>query len=145
MLSSRSHFDFLTRRLGITRRALACLRTSRGGGFIGPFHLYFDDLFPYSIGKPLRGTPRMRLLAASVLLASLAGLSPAFAHAFLVKAEPAVGSTVVNGKPQAVPGHGNEMAVPLHITAPGRYSVTWHAVAVDTHHTQGSFGFTVSP
>jgi methionine-rich copper-binding protein CopC len=118
----------------------------------------------------------MKLLGASVLLASLAGLSPAFAHAFLVKADPAVGSTVstaptrlqmtyteglevpfcsvtvtsaagtvVNGKPQAVPGHGNEMAVPLHITAPGRYSVTWHAVAVDTHHTQGSFEFTVSP
>ncbi|HTJ88633.1 MAG TPA: copper resistance protein CopC [Acidocella sp.] len=117
----------------------------------------------------------MKLLTASVLLASLAGLSPAFAHAFLVKAEPAVGSTVstapaqllmtyteglevpfcavtvtsvsgtiVNGKPHAVPGHNNEMSVPLHITAPGTYRVTWHAVAVDTHHTQGSFEFTVS-
>ncbi|HVE21195.1 MAG TPA: copper resistance protein CopC [Acidocella sp.] len=118
----------------------------------------------------------MKLFTASVLLASLAGLSPAFAHAFLLKADPGVGSivatapaqllmtyteglevpfcavtvtsatgTVVNGKPQAVPGHRNEMSVPLHITAPGTYSVTWHAVAVDTHHTQGSFKFTVSP
>jgi methionine-rich copper-binding protein CopC len=118
----------------------------------------------------------MKLLTASVLLASLAGLSPAFAHAFLVKANPAVGSTVatapaqllmayteglevpfcavtvtsasgtvVSDKPQAVPGHNNEMSVKLHITAPGTYSVTWHAVAVDTHHTQGSFKFTVSP
>jgi copper resistance protein C len=118
----------------------------------------------------------MKLLTTSVLLASLAGLSPAFAHAFLVKAEPAVGSTVataparllmtyteglevpfcsvtvkstagtiVNGKPQTVPGHNNEMSVPLHITAPGTYHVTWHAVAVDTHHTQGRFTFTVSP
>ena len=117
----------------------------------------------------------MKLLTTSVLLASLAGLSPAFAHAFLVKADPAVGSTVttapaqllmtytegleipfcsvtvtsasgtvVNGKPQAVSGHNNEMTVPLHITTPGTYSVTWHAVAVDTHHTQGSFKFTVS-
>jgi copper resistance protein C len=118
----------------------------------------------------------MKLFTASVLVASLAGLSPAFAHAFLVKADPSVGSTVataparllmtytegleipfcavtvtsasgtaVNGTPQAVPGHRNEMLVPLHITAPGTYRVTWHAVAVDTHHTQGSFRFTVSP
>jgi copper resistance protein C len=117
----------------------------------------------------------MKLFTTSVLLASLVGLSPAFAHAFLVKADPAVGSTVttapaqllmtytegleipfcsvtvtsasgtvVNGKPQAVSGHNNEMTVPLHITTPGTYSVTWHAVAVDTHHTQGSFKFTVS-
>ena len=37
------------------------------------------------------------------------------------------------------------MSVKLHITAPGTYSVTWHAVALDTHHTQGSFKFTVAP
>jgi len=118
----------------------------------------------------------MKFLTAAVLLASLAGLSPAFAHAFLVKANPTVGSTVpsapaqllmiyteglevpfcavtvtsasgtvVNDKPQAVPGHNNEMSVKLHITAHGTYRVTWHAVAVDTHHTQGSFKFTVAP
>lgn len=117
----------------------------------------------------------MKLLAASTLLASLAAVSPAFAHAFLVKADPAVGSTVTtaparllmtyteglelpfcsvtvkstsgtieNSKPQAVPGHRNEMSVPLHITAPGTYTVTWHAVAVDTHHTQGHFSFSVA-
>ena len=28
----------------------------RGVGFIGQFHLYFDDMFPNSIGKPLIGT-----------------------------------------------------------------------------------------
>lgn len=30
--------------------------TGRGVGFIGQFHLYFDDMFPNSIGKPLIGT-----------------------------------------------------------------------------------------
>jgi hypothetical protein len=30
--------------------------TGHGIGFIGQFHLYFDDLFPNSIGKPLIGT-----------------------------------------------------------------------------------------
>ena len=29
--------------------------------------------------------------------------------------------------------------------APGAYTVHWHAVSVDTHHTQGDFGFTVKP
>jgi methionine-rich copper-binding protein CopC len=28
---------------------------------------------------------------------------------------------------------------------PGVYTVNWHAVSVDTHHTQGSFSFTVQP
>jgi methionine-rich copper-binding protein CopC len=28
---------------------------------------------------------------------------------------------------------------------PGVYTVKWHAVSVDTHHTQGSFEFTVTP
>ena len=29
--------------------------------------------------------------------------------------------------------------------APGTYTVTWHAVSVDSHRTQGSFRFTVAP
>jgi hypothetical protein len=29
--------------------------------------------------------------------------------------------------------------------AAGVYTVNWHAVSVDTHHTQGSFNFTVKP
>ena len=27
----------------------------------------------------------------------------------------------------------------------GTYKVTWHAVSVDTHSTQGNFSFTVKP
>jgi methionine-rich copper-binding protein CopC len=114
-----------------------------------------------------------------VPLASLFGsliVSPAFAHAHLVKADPAAGSTVAvppstlllsfteslevpfctvtvtnaagtpqqTAKPQAVPGHSDELSIPLHITAPGKYSVTWHALSTDTHKTHGSFTFTVA-
>ena len=35
-----------------------------------------------------------------------------------------------------------KFAAPL---APGDYTVTWKAVSVDTHHTQGTFTFTVKP
>ena len=119
----------------------------------------------------------MKILApVTAVLLSLAAGSPAFAHAFLTKASPAVGSTVATppaalvlsytedlevpfctvtvtdaaggqvqtSKPQAVPGHADELSVPLHITAPGKYHVTWHALSVDTHKTQGDFSFTVS-
>jgi copper resistance protein C len=115
----------------------------------------------------------------STILAALATAliaSPAFAHAFLVKSNPPVGSTVQTaptsllltyteglevpfcsvsvvdgmgmhaeaGKPMAVPGHANEMRVPLKVAMPGKYTVTWHALSVDTHRTQGSFSFTVA-
>jgi methionine-rich copper-binding protein CopC len=48
------------------------------------------------------------------------------------------------GKPQPVPGHPEQMMVPLNITMPGKIMVSWHAVSVDTHKTQGTFSFTVT-
>jgi hypothetical protein len=30
--------------------------SGHGLGFIGQFHLYFDDLYPHSLGKPLFGS-----------------------------------------------------------------------------------------
>jgi methionine-rich copper-binding protein CopC len=53
------------------------------------------------------------------------------------------GGAQVSAKPRAVPGHRDELSVPLHITAAGTYHVTWHALSVDTHKTEGSFSFTV--
>jgi methionine-rich copper-binding protein CopC len=116
-----------------------------------------------------------RSFTAGLLLATL-GTTPALAHAFLVKSDPPVGSTLsaapkmlvlsytealeipfcivtvtdsmgmndAAGKPQPVPGHPNEMQVPLNIQMPGRITVAWHALSVDTHKTQGSFSFTVA-
>lgn len=55
------------------------------------------------------------------------------------------GKQVQTAKPQPVPGHEDELSVKLHIIAPGKYTVTWHALSQDTHKTQGSFSFTVSP
>jgi len=46
--------------------------------------------------------------------------------------------------PQTVPGHPDEIAIPLTRLGPGTYKVIWHAVSVDTHHTQGQFSFTVT-
>jgi copper resistance protein C len=41
-------------------------------------------------------------------------------------------------------GHQNVLIVPVAKSlSPGVYTVKWHAVSVDTHHTQGTFEFTV--
>jgi methionine-rich copper-binding protein CopC len=56
----------------------------------------------------------------------------------------AAGKAVQTARPQAVPGHADELSVPLHITTPGKYRVIWHALSVDTHKTQGDFTFTVA-
>ncbi len=44
-----------------------------------------------------------------------------------------------------VQGDRMTVAVGLPPLPPGRYTVTWHAVSVDTHRTEGTFTFTVAP
>ena len=100
---------------------------------------------------------------------------PAFAHAQLIKAEPAVGSVVTkapmqvslhfsegvepgfttvvvtsasgarvdDGAPRTAPDDNRTLQIGLKPLAPGDYRVEWHATSVDTHKTQGAFGFTV--
>ena len=114
---------------------------------------------------------RKNLLAGAFGLASLAA---AHAHAQLESANPRVGSTVsaapsvltLNfsegvepafstvqvtdaagrradaGKPRV---NGRVVLVPLRPLAPGQYTVRWRVLSVDTHTTEGSFGFEVRP
>jgi methionine-rich copper-binding protein CopC len=56
----------------------------------------------------------------------------------------AMGMNDAAGRPQPVPGHANEMQVPLNIQMPGKITVSWHALSTDTHKTQGTFSFTVA-
>jgi copper resistance protein C len=114
----------------------------------------------------------MRTFNVAMLLLAIPGWSTtAHAHAFLDHASPAVGSTVAS--PGAVTLYfteqlepkfsgaemhsasgarvdrgksvsGNVMRLGVAGLTPGSYSVTWHVLSVDTHKTQGSFGFTVA-
>jgi methionine-rich copper-binding protein CopC len=115
---------------------------------------------------------KSRVLIVSLALASLS--TPAFAHAFLQRAEPGAGATL-RAPPRRVVltyseklepafsgvavtdafGHsveggaavtgGNSIVAPLRSLPPGTYRVTWHAVSVDTHRTEGAYSFTVKP
>jgi copper resistance protein C len=112
------------------------------------------------------------VIAAMALL--LLGAAPAFAHAHLERATPAVGSTVaaapkevvlwfsqklepafstievrdakggaVQSGKATVGSDRTQLRVPLKTLGPGTYKVIWHVLSVDTHRTQGDFGFTV--
>jgi methionine-rich copper-binding protein CopC len=54
------------------------------------------------------------------------------------------GGEAALGAPSVEAGHSNVLIVPVNGTlAPGVYTVKWHAVSDDSHHTQGTFAFTV--
>ena len=108
------------------------------------------------------------------LLALPALTCAAFAHAMLEKAAPAAGA-VVHGPPATLrldfseplepafsgvtvtdsAGHAvtssapavsqSAMSVGLKPLSPGQYRVSWHAVSVDSHRTEGSYIFIVAP
>ena len=106
-----------------------------------------------------------------ILLAWVLGAVGAQAHAFLDHASPLVGSTVSQPREvrmwftqslepkfsgaqlrsgSGVVGSGHvdgadskEIVIPVHGLAPGHYTVSWKVLSVDTHRTEGSFGFEV--
>jgi copper resistance protein C len=113
-----------------------------------------------------------RAVLAALVLAGLS--SPALAHAFLETASPAAGDalktapsavtlrftealepafsridvTDTSGADVTAGGtttDGTGMKVPLKRLAPGRYRVSWQAVSVDTHRTEGRYMFQVLP
>ena len=116
-------------------------------------------------------------LATLVTLGALSAASPAFAHAHLRSATPAVDGTVstspsdiaitysegvepkfstievqdATGKrvdkndPHTATGDNKILSVGLPALPPGVYKVIWHATAVDTHKTDGTFSFTIKP
>lgn len=69
-------------------------------------------------------------------------LEPAFSS---VEVQDASGRRVDAGNMHLAPGDAKRMVVGLSHLPPGVYTVTWHAVSVDTHHTEGHFSFTVAP
>ena len=113
-----------------------------------------------------------RILLATLLSTVLA--VPAFAHAHLKTSDPAQGATVTAAPKQLAltfteklepnfsgvavtdaQGHDMEagkpaisdvsMTVTLKPLSAGVYHVSWHAVALDTPRTEGTYDFTIKP
>lgn len=97
-------------------------------------HAFLDHATP-AVGSSVQGSPsELELTFTQNIVADFSGLS--------LKAEG--GQGVPLGKP--VVGPANTLHARLgRALKPGTYVVSWHVVSVDTHHTQGSYKFTVSP
>jgi methionine-rich copper-binding protein CopC len=54
----------------------------------------------------------------------------------------AAGQDKTAGAPQ-VSDDGHELSVHVSTLGPGQYTVQWRVVCIDTHHTEGSYIFTV--
>ena len=70
------------------------------------------------------------------------GVEPKFSA---IKVQDAAGKPMEADAAQPAPGDAKRLMVHLKPLQPGIYKVTWHVTAQDTHKTEGSFSFTVSP
>jgi methionine-rich copper-binding protein CopC len=86
--------------------------------------------------------------------ATLHASPPAIVIDFTEQLEPALsrievfddkGAKIPAGPLTADAKDGRHVSVSLGTLPAGTYKVVWHAVSVDTHHTEGSFQFTVAP
>ena len=68
-------------------------------------------------------------------------VEPAFTR---VEVTGAHGENEAAGSLHADTADARRVILPLKTLAPGDYTVTWHAVSVDTHRTEGRFRFTVA-
>jgi len=97
-------------------------------------HAFLDHASP-AVGSTVPSPP------AAVTMWFTQQLEPAFTTAVVTdKAGNNVGSAAaaIDSKDPT------ELRVPLKPLSPGTYTVTWHALSVDTHRTQGHFTFDVA-
>ena len=62
-----------------------------------------------------------------------------------IKVEDAAGHRVDKGAALTAASDDKRLSIGLNPLTPGVYKVIWHATAVDTHKTDGTFQFTVKP
>jgi hypothetical protein len=55
------------------------------------------------------------------------------------------GSGAVVGTGAVDPANPKEMVIRVRALPPGKYKVRWKILSVDTHRTEGDFGFEVRP
>lgn len=70
------------------------------------------------------------------------GVEPRFSS---IEVQDAAGHPVSKGAAATSPSDDKRFSVGLQPLGPGVYKVIWHATAVDTHKTEGTFQFTVKP
>ena len=96
-------------------------------------HAFLDHATP-AVGSTVPTAPE------AVTMWFTQELEPAFTTATVTDVS---GNTVDTGPAQIDPKDPTELRVALKKLSPGTYTVSWHALSVDTHTTTGHFAFTV--
>jgi copper resistance protein C len=98
-------------------------------------HAFLDHASP-AVGSTVPAAPE------TVTMWFTQELEPAFTTATVTDAS---GNTVDTGPAQVDPKDPTELRVALKKLSPGTYTVSWHALSVDTHTTTGHFTFEIKP
>ena len=98
-------------------------------------HAFLDHASP-AVGSTVPTAPE------TVTMWFTQELEPAFTTATVTDAS---GNTVDTGPAQVDPKDPTELRVALKKLSPGTYTVSWHALSVDTHTTTGHFTFEIKP
>ena len=96
-------------------------------------HSFLDHAVP-AVGATVQAAPKQ------VQLFFTQELEPAFTGATIAGAD---GQAIATSAATIDPQNKAELVIDLPPLAPGRYKVSWHAVSVDTHRTEGSFSFDI--
>ncbi len=79
---------------------------------------------------------------AAVTINFTEGVEPKFSS---IEVQDSAGHPVNSGAAATSPTDNKQFSVGLQPLQPGTYKVVWHATAVDTHKTEGTFQFMVKP
>lgn len=101
---------------------------------VGLAHAFLDHASP-AVGSSVPTAP------AAVTMWFTQQLEPAFTTATVTDKS---GTNVDSGPAEVDAKDPTELRVPLKPLPAGTYTVTWHALSVDTHTTQGHFNFEVA-
>ncbi len=122
----------------VNRRMIVAAAVLAGAVTIGAAtveaHAFLDHASP-AVGSTVPTAPE------TVTMWFTQQLEPAFTTATVTDAS---GNTVDTGLAQVDPNDPMELRVGLKKLSPGTYTVSWHALSVDTHTTTGHFTFTVT-
>jgi methionine-rich copper-binding protein CopC len=126
----------------VMQRLLVCaglgtLIIAAGPGFVPPAlaHAYLRRAVP-AVGSTVSMPP------TEVDCTFTEELEPKFTT---IEVQDVSGKRVDSGNMHLSPQDAKQLIIGVGHLGPGTYKVIWHAVSVDTHHTQGTFTFTVAP
>jgi copper resistance protein C len=98
-------------------------------------HAFLDHAVP-AVGSTVATPP------SQVVMVFTQDLESAFTGATIADAN---GQPIATAAAAVDPQNKAELVLNLPKLAPGHYKVSWHALSVDTHRTQGNFGFDIQP